>query len=196
MYFGQRYCIALLLLLIIMPVIAFCEPDVIEQTRYYNVEGDSPQSIRQSMNTQRRMFVKGGYDAYVSWFLAWRFRYDDDLKGCKINTVSTKLKVRYILPRWVGGERSSSKILIATKARWQKYYAALLEHEHGHRDWGINAATAIEQRLLAMPYARDCLSLRRDAQSLAVRVLANYLRREKHYDRDTRYGATQGAVFP
>ncbi len=175
-----------------MPVIAFCQPDVIEQTRYYDVEGDDLQSIRQSMNTQRSTAVKGGYDAYVSWFLTWRFRYDDDLKGCKINAVSTKLKVKYILPRWVDSERSSSK----TNAHWQKYYAALLEHEQGHRDWGVNAAIAIEQRLLAMPYASNCLSLRRDAQSLAVRVLADYLRREKRYDRDTRHGATQGAVFP
>jgi len=168
------------------------EPSITEQYRYYSVVGSTPQLIRQSMNAQRRGHVKGGYDAYVSWFLNWHFSYDDDLRGCRITTVASDINVSYTLPLWADREQASSQ----TKVHWKKYYDALLAHEYGHRDWGVRAAKSIEQKLLAMDYERDCLVLRMKAQRVASRVLANYLRQENRYDRDTRHGATQGAAFP
>lgn len=168
------------------------EPVVDETYRYYDIFGDDPIAIRQSMNAQRKLHVKGGYDAYVSWFLRWRFHYDDDLKGCRIISSSSRLKVKYSLPRLVNLEQKSEQ----TRIRWQQYYDALIEHEHGHRDWGVKAGIAIEQGLLSMPYYRDCLSLRVEAQRVASNILTKHLRAEKNYDRITRHGATQGAIFP
>lgn len=192
MQFSKKYVRILGLSALVLSSTVYAAPKVVEQYRYYEVEGQTPRAIRQSMNQQRRKHVKGGYDAYVSWFLRWRFSYDDDFSGCKITTASTRVKVKYTLPRWVDLEQSPA----ATVARWQAYYDALLEHEHGHRDWGVSAANTIEESLKAMPYERDCLVLRAKAQRLASKILADHLRQEKRYDRVTRHGATQGAVFP
>ena len=189
-FLERKILFGLILLIWFQP--AFAEPEIRESYRYYEVYGDDPIAIRQSMNKQRKANVKGGYDAYVSWFLRWRFKYSDDLNGCYISNVSTQLKVRYTLPR-LSNLAAKTK---STQARWRAYYDALLEHEHGHRDWGVNAARAIESKLKAMPYYRNCLDLRIDAQRKASHVLATYLRGEKNYDRITRHGATQGAIFP
>lgn len=192
MWFSKYLVFSSLLFLVVMPGHAVSDPDVLERYRYYDVEGITPKMLRQSMNEKRLKHVRGGYDAYVYWSLKWRFRYDDDLRGCKITAASTVLVVKYTLPRWVDVEVASLEV----RTLWEQYYTALIEHEHGHRDWGVHAAIDIEQSLLAMPYDRDCLSLRRDAHSLASRVLARYLRLEKGYDRETGHGATQGAIFP
>lgn len=192
MQLSSKRLLILIFSVLVLTDTVYAAPKVVEHYRYYDVAGDSPKAIRQSMNQQRRKHVKGGYDAYVSWFLRWRFSYDDGSMGCKITAASTRVKVNYTLPRWIDIEQSPA----ATVARWQAYYDALLEHEHGHRDWGLSAANAIEESLKAMPYERDCLVLRAKAQRLASRILADHLRQEKRYDRETRHGATQGAVFP
>lgn len=175
-----------------IPLSAFCAPKIVETYYYYDVQGDNPAAIRADMDHKRKQQVRGGYDAYTSWFLKWRFRYSDELKGCKISAASTRLKVNYTLPRWI----DNGAALAQTGERWHAYYRALLEHEQGHRQWGVAAADAIEQALLAMPHYNDCLTLRRDAHRLAARLLARHLRGEKNYDRVTRHGATQAAVFP
>lgn len=180
----------LCLFLLALPLMA--APALTESKYYYDVSGLTEQAIREDMNAQRRRHVRGGYDAYVSWSLAWHFHYDDDLKGCKIVRASTSLKVDYQLPRWVDEAAANAPL----RQRWNAYYDALLEHEYGHRDFGIAAAEAVASALLAMPHYRDCLVLRRNANELAARVLWGYLVREKDYDRETRHGMTQGAVFP
>ena len=81
-------------------------------------------------------------------------------------------------------------------AHWEKYYAALFEHEQGHKDLGVKAALEIENQLLNMGSRRSCEQLELDANKMAKDVVDKYSRLEKEFDRSTNHGLNTGAVFP
>jgi predicted secreted Zn-dependent protease len=80
--------------------------------------------------------------------------------------------------------------------RWDKYYAALFDHELGHKDLGSRAAAEIENQVLNMGTRSSCEQLESDANEIGKNVIAKYSRIEKDYDRTTNHGLNTGAVFP
>jgi predicted secreted Zn-dependent protease len=83
-----------------------------------------------------------------------------------------------------------------TLQRWNRYYTALIAHENGHRDFGVKAATEIEQALLNLEARENCKRLEQDANAVGYEILNRYIADEKLYDIDTNHGMNDGAVFP
>ena len=71
----------------------------------------------------------------------------------------------------------------------------LAVHEAGHRRHGIEAAGAVERRLLALPPAEDCRRARRAAARVLAREVIRLQVRAYNYDLATGNGRTQGAVL-
>ena len=82
------------------------------------------------------------------------------------------------------------------KSRWNNYYDALLKHEQGHQDFGINSAREIETTLHTLGSRKNCETLQNDANAAGHRILKKYAALEKTYDRETNHGMKNGAVFP
>lgn len=81
-------------------------------------------------------------------------------------------------------------------AHWDKYYAALSDHEPGHQDLGSMAAAEIENQRLNMGKRGSCVKLASDANETGKSVIAKYSRIEKDYDRTTNHGLNTAVVFP
>lgn len=167
--------------------VASAEPAVTTTTRYYDVTGTTPAEIRVDLNRRR----PHGWDGLTRSHVSWNFRLEPGSGDCRMTSVTTRVEVDYLLPRWLDPGRASPE----TRAQWERYERALKIHEDGHRDIGIGAAREIEKTLRGLT-GRTCPELERDANDTAQRLLEEARERERDYDRMTNYGATQGARFP
>lgn len=167
---------------------AQAQPVVNTDTEYYIVDGVDARSIRKDMNAKR----SGKYDAYTSWKVKWRFFGDNKKTFCTITNVKTDVAVKFTLPKLAKNTQADQE----TKRRWNNYYRALIAHENGHRDFGIEAATEIETALLSMGARSNCKTVELEANELAYSIVNQYVERNKQYDADTRHGMNDGAVFP
>lgn len=185
--------LACTLLLALPALSARAEPTVKVDTHYYDIRGASAAELRQQMSRLGPPDRDGRrYDAYTKWYVAWRFTYHEDGKSCRIERVTTSADVTYTLPRWKVPRAAAPELT----AHWDRYLAALQTHEDGHRDFGVRGAHEVEQQIRALPAHGSCRELEAAANAAGHRVLDKYRAQELAYDRDTRHGATQGAVFP
>lgn len=177
-----------LLVLLLNTWIVYAEPDVNTQTEYYTVDGETAQDIREDMNSKR----SGDYDAYTEWHVKWHFRWKSDDQECHLTSVTTSVDVKFNLPKLAKDTIANED----AKHRWKRYYRALIDHENGHRDFGVKAANEVEYALSKMGSRRSCTTLENDANKLGKEIVRKFNAQEKQYDIDTRHGMNDGAVFP
>ncbi len=182
----MRYILFLLMLLGLSDIQA--KPVINIETHYYEVDGKNAQEIRKDMKRKH----PDAYDAYTAWRVDWRFFWFETAKDCHLTKVKTTVGVKFTLPKLVENNQADKE----TQQRWARYYQALIEHENGHRDFGIRTAEAIESALLAMGSRQNCIILERDANNLGYGILNQAIADEKQYDIDTQHGMKYGAVFP
>jgi predicted secreted Zn-dependent protease len=171
---------------------AFATPKVNINTEYYSIYGSTANELRNEMNTKSSIKQSGNtYDAYTSWFVNWRFNWNENNGQCSMTSVKSTVKVNFTLPKW----ENSNSAAVNLKQRWKPYYNALIAHENGHKDFGINAAKEVEKRLSVLS-AKNCSSLKSKANSLGKKIIDKYVTLEKEYDKNTNHGMKDGAVFP
>lgn len=163
-------------------------PVVDTETEYYVVDGKDARAIRADMNAKR----EGRYDAYTAWHVKWRFFWDKQPNICTIMRVKSTVSVKFTLPKLAEHTIANQD----AKNRWNRYYHALIDHENGHRDFGVNAAKEIEAALLDMNSYKNCTTLEKAANALAHKIVNEYIVDEKQYDIDTNHGLNNGAFFP
>ena len=169
------------------------EPETRSSNMYYPVAGNTAEQLWADVleKSPVRQNAKR-HVAYTSWHVNWQFWWLEQVGSCEISKVQTRLDVTYTLPRL----KQASSMPESLVTRWEKYYAALLEHEQGHKDLGIKAANEIEQRISGMGPRANCSQLEQDANAIGKSVIDKYSRIEKKYDRSTKHGLNTGAVFP
>jgi predicted secreted Zn-dependent protease len=192
----MRSCNNVLLILQILFTVcitsrAFSAPIIENKKRYYSVQGKTAAEIRRSLNKHSPVVVKNRrYGAYTRWFFSWKIDYVNSNGNCTISKITTRVKINHILPK-ITNEFPSS-----LDNKWRKYFHALLDHESGHANMGIKAATEIEKNISNLPSFPQCTALEKETNKLGQTIIRKYITLEKKYDTDTQYGATSGAVFP
>jgi predicted secreted Zn-dependent protease len=171
---------------------ASAAPTVSERTEEYAVAGTTPEEIRINMNRQRPT-VKNGLrlDAFTDWQVRHEYRHSSTAEQCTLTSFTTTVDVVTTLPRWSGNRGD-----IALAQRWDRYRRALEEHEKGHAQVGIRAAEAIQSELSKVPPHATCADLQIVIESRVKGILEGAREEEADYDRRTKHGTTQGAVFP
>jgi len=183
----------LLVILSLYSLALAAEPVVSVTSHYYQIQGDTAKALRREMNTKSPVKQNGKrYDAYTAWSVKWRYTWDRTEHRCEINRVTTTVDVTFTLPDWQNYEAAPS----ALQQHWDDYYQALVAHEQGHQAFGVEAATEIEQGILALGPRENCQRLERDANKLGYKTIAAHSASEKQYDLDTNHGMNDGAVFP
>jgi len=183
----------LLLIFCLLPSAALAETETRINNVYYLVDGNTAEDIWADTLAKSPVKENGKqHVAYTRWHVNWQFWWLEHGSSCEIDKVTTKLDVTYTLPRL----KQSASIPQSVAAHWEKYYAALLDHEHGHKRLGIKAAIEIENQLLNMEPRLSCEQLELDANNMAKNVIDKYSQLEKEYDRSTNHGLNTGAVFP
>lgn len=111
--------------------------------------------------------------------------------GCRVQNVTTSVRVTYVMPRWKNPADGSPEL----GEKWNKFVKALQTHEDGHKDHGIQAAQEIEAGIARLRPSRSCNDMQRAADTTGVSIVEKYRRKDLYYDILTIHGATQGAVF-
>jgi predicted secreted Zn-dependent protease len=177
----------------LFPCDASGEPEVLVEYTYYEIRGDTAEQLRQGMNAQGTVWKNGKtYDAYTSWNVSWSFERRPGRNGCYVDSVKTIVKAIHRFPRWKDRVFASFDL----QEKWNGYMKALKEHENGHKDIAVGAAREIEWALTNLDASPNCEEIRIRANALAQEILRKYEEQESAYDAITRFGETQGAVFP
>jgi predicted secreted Zn-dependent protease len=149
--------------------------------------------IRTSLTHNSPVTYKGKkHDARTDWQVSWNYYWRETSRECKLTRINTSLEVSYTLPQLT----TLAQLEEPLKSRWNTYYEALLKHEQGHQNFGIQSAREIETTLNALGSRKDCETLQKDANSAGHRILKKYAALEKTYDKKTNHGMKNGAVFP
>jgi predicted secreted Zn-dependent protease len=152
---------------------------------YYDVSGRTVDEIRRSLDARQPRDPNDGtrVAALSSWSMRWGWRARSG-GGCDLSKPSIDFRARTLLPRLVG-ERDLDPAL---RARWRAFLAAVHAHEARH----VRYAYDHRRDVAAAIRASDCANADA-AAAAAVRAIAQ---RDFDYDRATRHGVTEGAVFP
>lgn len=189
----RRFLCIIVFLAAVATAAAARGPTVETRYEYYDVGGRTAADIRQKLDKNGVRWTDGRvYDAVTRWSVRWSYQYAEVDGECRISRVVTYVDVVIRLPRWNDRDGAPASL----RNRWDRYISALHRHELGHRRFGIRAAAEIEAAIADMSPAADCRTLGTTANAMGGRILDEYRREEIAYDRDTRHGFAQGAVFP
>jgi len=182
----------LAVLALALPAAAHAAVVLDERTEHYAINGASAADLRREMSANGPAGAGGRrFDGHTRWNVSWRYWYRQGGGRCAIERVETSVKVAVVMPKWDDGRAPAD-----LRARWQRYYAALLEHEMGHRRHGVDAGNEIDRAIAALPPQSNCDALGARANAAGNDVIRKYNQRDLDYDSTTNHGATQGARFP
>jgi predicted secreted Zn-dependent protease len=124
--------------------------------------------------------------AVTAWQVKWRYPYVRDKSGCRTGPVKTSVTVTMQLPNWI-------PVRTDLEQEWNRFSRALREHENGHRDNGLDTASAIAEALAALRPRSSCEQLEVAADAEGARLIQAGRKRDEEYDWKTNHGVTQGA---
>lgn len=169
---------------VIAPPAAFAGiPDVTFD--YYEVSGQKARDIRKSINAQRPRDPNDNQavDALNRWHMRWRWR-SDGKGGCDLATAEVSFSATVRMPRHSG----EANLPTSLRGKWRTYMTALETHEAGHVRYAYDHVGDV----LAAIRGATCTT----AGAAGRAAVAEIAKHDIAYDRKTRHGATQGAVFP
>ena len=161
-------------------------------TEFYAVTGRSAGRILDEMLRLGPMKDGRRFFATTDWDLAWSYDFSHQKDGWHLKNFTTKVTITSILPKWTGTTDSS----LTLSNQWIGFYAALKNHEQGHRDIAMAAASEMEKAARGMPAFASRNDLRNTCEKKCGDILENFRARESDYDKQTDHGAKQGARFP
>ena len=121
----------------------------------------------------------------------WSFKTKPMAGGCAVDAAQVAVSVRQDFPEWQTPEGAGT----ALAAEWRRFMAALKAHEDGHKEIALKTALAILEALKGLSPQPDCRAVDQAAAVSAEAWFAREKQQNLDYDKETRHGATQGAVF-
>ena len=176
------------------PARAERDPPLVDEVSYYEIRGKSEKALRDAIDRQGPLDRDGErYGAETKWNVRWKYEYGESDDGrCRLDSLVTDVTVTTTLPKWVDRDTAARPL----GERWDRYMAALILHESGHKKIGTGAALAIRERVRKVPAQASCPAVKTAVDAAANAILEEFRSREADYDRTTDHGATQGATFP
>ena len=172
---------------------AVAAPAVNIQTSYYSVSGNDSNSLYQSLQQHGPIGENGNrFHAVTRWKANWSYAWREAANRCQLDKVEVSVDIEYLLPELKGLDTKPEKF----RNDWNSYFLALFKHEQQHKDYAIQAATELEQELLAINSQQACLTLKNKMADTAQKVLDKYERKEREFDRVTDHGLKQGIKLP
>jgi predicted secreted Zn-dependent protease len=162
-----------------------------DQVKHYAIHGTTARELAREMRNKGPTLLSGTRAfAFTHWVVDWNPRIQVADNRCSIAAAEVMVVITMTLPEW-DGSHAEPKL----QAHWDRFYAALVTHEQGHRQIGLEAGQAIERELMALAADR-CDLLRLRASELAQSILRTHQLRNSDYDHQTSYGRKQGVKFP
>lgn len=158
--------------------------------QWYAVQQSADTSLLMALIAASPVKVGGRtFHGYTAWDIRWNFRWNTSAAGlCEISSITTHLSVTMTLPRLASSTPKGA-------ADFDRYFAALMAHEQGHRSIALEAARQVDRTIAGLQPMADCRRLEAEANAAGMAILEEAKRRELDYDITTRQGCTQGACL-
>lgn len=158
-------------------------PVVAVRWDFYVVQGETFAQIRRDLAERIAVDTDGeARDSKTEWDVSWTIGRSETETGCAVDGVDVRIYVSHLLPRLDGRESLPAEVSDA----WDAYIDALLTHELRHRRLAVEAARALEARLLQLPEAAGCEQLLAAADNIATDLTGVARRRERQFDATAR----------
>lgn len=159
------------------------------KTNYYHVTGSSAPEVRQSLNAVRPH--ASPFDAWTDWSVRCTCRPRREGGRFVLDSFEIRGQATLMLPSWSPKRKSDPGL----REAWWAYLKALAAHEQGHLAIAREAVAEAEKRLLALPGFATAREFSVAADQAVQQATREARAKECDYDRRTRHGAVQGALF-
>lgn len=164
---------------------------VIEVDSLYPVSGSSVEALRREMDRRGYPEDGGRRDGYHLYRWRTHYRLDETLRGCSVRRFTILVRSVIVGPEWTGSGTASPALVAA----WRRFVGNLRRHEEGHRSI-VERAMRDYRRRASRITAEGCPELRDELTRLNGRIGERLAERQAAYDRRTRHGRAQGALWP
>lgn len=159
--------------------------------KHYLISPRSPYEIKRELIRNTPIHDHGSsFNGHTDWYVDWNYRSTSTPSGCQLSNVQTKVHVVHILPALTENVTDKQTIEV-----FNKFNAALTQHEKNHGNHGILAAREIDQSYAQIPPQQNCRYLSRYIDEMGHSIVQKYIRMDDDYDRTTNNGATEGATI-
>lgn len=183
--------IALLLTTMLYSLIAIGAPKVYESYDFYEIFPSDISSLNQELDLKAHTKADNKlYRAQTQWQIELSYQWEAVGDNCRISNVDTVLNVTYTMPKLF-----SDGLDQGIEAKFNRYYKALMNHENGHKQQGLQAAKELSLIIRNMPSMSSCKKLQQRVSEKSNMVIKKYQELDKDFDRYTVHGRSQGAYL-
>ncbi len=169
---------------------AFAEPSIDVKINYYKVPGKTVKEMRKELMTKTPIRNDGrSFDANTTWYIKWNTQWAMEGMSCSVVSVTTRVSIIFTLPKWTNYKEASPE----EKAKWDRFFKRLVEHENGHKDIAVGSAKEIEKVVMNMKSRKDCVTLKHDSSQLGQTIIEKYHELTQQYDVETDHGRNESA---
>lgn len=159
-----------------------------EHLESYQVTGTDRASIGEGI---RALPINGQrFAGSYKWNMAWRYQTHARNAICYMSQATVAIDATITLPQWSAPHDANPALV----DDWNRYTSALTTHETGHRELVLAGAKRMQRALLDVS-PQPCGSMQTAAKRAAQAQMEEIRNEDVQYDRTTRHGATQGAVW-
>lgn len=171
--------------------VATAEVVVTDTTRHYPLHADTLQELREAMQAGIPEAQPDHPSGMTTVKLDWQTSYEPMPTGCRVLAHRVALDITTTLPEWPGRERAP----VHLRRLWDSAYAALAEHEAGHRELSLAAARELDALITGFSSAKPCHAAALDLQWQARKLQQRLQHAQARFDRATGSGRKRGAVL-
>jgi predicted secreted Zn-dependent protease len=178
---GLAWAVACLAALALWPADARAGPDVRVTYETYRVQGDSLAAVWRDIAAKAPRALRTGLHAQAESRIRYRWTvgYAATAAGCAATRPGVSVNVVIRVPEWSGAAAAPPPL----RAAWQRYIAAVLEHEEEHRAIAEDTARRLHAFLAGAPRHGSCRALARQIDHGVEGIMAEERRRQSHFDR-------------
>jgi len=152
---------------------------------YYEIGGLTADELREEMNQFGPVDPNEGlrYDSLTDWYISWTWPGYGEVE-CDLSQAHVSYDIKVTVPRWHPSPKTNPALI----DHWNRYMNNLAIHEQAHVDAIINHYLQVKDAIQGATCAT--------AEPAAQEILDKLKQFQIEYDRQTKHGETQGAVFP
>ncbi len=145
----------------------------------YKINGATPMELYRSIGDRGPQIGAGRVIAHTNFKLTWQRDYQPQGTACVLVSAKPKLIITYTLPK------PSQTLQRDTKARWDRFYAGIVEHEKLHGEFIRDLVRQIEQISVGLRAENDpqCQKVRQALQAQLKPISDAHVARHGEYDR-------------
>src|SRR5262245_7579054 len=163
---------------VIASVFPFCvtaQNTTIWTTNYYSVTGANFFELRRSLDQARPWKTRPPVDGSTAWQIEWQFSVVPTAGGCRCGSFSTRTTITTTLPLWMA-PTNASRVM---REDWARYFKALAQHEAGHAQHGLEAASEQSRRIAELGEDAECSRLKRRINGVAREIVEAFRKRDQ-----------------